>query len=70
MSDIAGGALRHAMETEVALGHGWMVQCPSCPRRLFFLREGGIDVIDQGTFEALHSWSSSPDLVIRAEVGS
>ena len=59
---------RHTMLTEVTLDHGWMVQCPDCSRRVWFPQYGQYEVIDPGEFYALHSWSSSDELVVAAEL--
>ncbi len=61
---------RHVMETEDTFPHGWMVQCPTCPRRVFFNRGGGMEVVDTGDFYALHSWMSVPGLALTAEVSN
>ena len=42
------------MEIEDTLPHGRMMQCPTCPRRVF-LSDGGMKVIDTGDFYASHS---------------
>ena len=59
-------ANRHVMVTEATLPHGWMIQCPDCPQRMFFHRERGREIIDRGDFYALHSWSNNPALSIGA----
>ena len=59
--------VRHVMETETEFDHGWMTQCPDCPRRIFFDREGGLTLIDRGDFYALHVWSNTPELSVHLE---
>ena len=59
-------ANRHVMVTEATLPHGWMIQCPDCPQRMFFHRDGTQETIDRGDFYALHSWSNNTELSIGA----
>ena len=59
---------RHVMVTEATLPHGWTLQCPDCPRRMFFYRTTGLwDTIDRGDFDAQHSWGT-PGLSIGASL--
>ena len=60
---------RHVMVTEDTLPHGWMAQCPDCPRRVFLSRSGEYETIDKGDFYAQHSWSNTPELAIGAALG-
>ena len=60
---------RHVMVTEATLPHGWMTQCPDCPRRIFVYRNGEAVVIDGGDFYALHSWSSTSEVSLVASLG-
>ncbi len=57
------------METEATNDKGYMAQCPNCPRRIWFPRNGDdFEVQEQGDFYALHTWSNTPELSIQSAI--
>lgn len=58
--------VNHIMQTIATSDEGWTVECPDCGKvRVVYWEQGRPPAtLTRGDDEALHSWSSTPGLVM------